>query len=824
MKNKKTSINSNSSKEINSSYIPPFVFIVALAFVFGSLLFVVYQDSVKKQNQNVELLTERCAKTIELKLEGNLDYLKLIASERAEGNLSETNFQIRVSEYLNDHSEFINITWIDSTFTIKTVSPLKGNAHIIGLKIEMEEPKRVSRLAKQKKQAIYTKPFEAIQSGVSFELWLPIFVENRFIGLFAGVYSCDRLLKNTIQIEHYNKTHFSFLDANSSFISGDTPHSNRNADIIYEQELISLKNGLKLQIQSAKSSSFDSTMLILITLCVLLIAGLLYSFWIIKTENNLRKKIQNTLLKNKNLLRKQNEELIHAINKAEESETLFKAMTDTSPLAIYMSSGTHQKAQYINPSFTNLFGYKMDEVPSVAEWWPLAYPNKSYRELVEKEWQDKIKIAIEKNCQIEPMETNVTCKDGTLKVISWGFVSTGFQNWAFGLDLTKNRKAQEELFKAKEKAEESDRLKSAFLANMSHEIRTPMNGILGFAELLKSPNLTGEKQSDYINIIEKSGERMLNIINDIINISKIEAGLMDLKMDDSNVNKQLEYIYTFFKPEIENKGLQFYLKNQLDIDIIIKTDKEKVYALLTNLVKNAIKFTQFGSIEIGCKEQNEFIEFYVKDTGMGIEREMQKNIFKRFIQVDVNDKNAYQGAGLGLAISKSYIEMLGGKLWVKSELGRGSTFFFNLPFQSNSKPTSSDDKNETYKKINMTKIKALIVEDDEASRRLITIAIENLSNDIIYAKNGQEAVNICRKNPDLDLILMDIQMPIMNGYIATSEIRKFNKDVVIIAQTAYALEGDEEKAIAAGCSDYISKPIKRNILCKLIIKHLNLNS
>ncbi len=260
--------------------------------------------------------------------------------------------------------------------------------------------------------------------------------------------------------------------------------------------------------------------------------------------------------------------------------------------------------------------------------------------------------------------------------------------WGAAQDISERKQNEAELIKAKDKAEESDRLKSAFLANMSHEIRTPMNGILGFAYLLKDPNLDGEEQQECIEMIEKSGKRMLNIINDIIDISKIEAGLMKLYIKESNINEQIDYIYTFFKPEAEAKNIKLLLKKSLtDRNAIIQTDKEKVYAIFTNLVKNAIKFTKNGSIEIGynLKFNNEqwVLELYVKDTGIGIPKDRQEAIFERFIQADISNKMAHQGAGLGLSISKAYIEMLGGKIWLISEEGVGSTFYFTLPYNAN---------------------------------------------------------------------------------------------------------------------------------------------
>jgi len=381
-----------------------------------------------------------------------------------------------------------------------------------------------------------------------------------------------------------------------------------------------------------------------------------------------------------------------------------------------------------------------------------------------------------------------------------------------------------ELIQSKEKAEESDRLKSAFLANMSHEIRTPMNGILGFTELLKEPNLSGEDQHEYIQIIEKSGVRLLNIINNIIDISKIESGLMGVNITAININELLEYLFTFFKPEVENRGMTLLYKTNLSSkEFIIKTDRDKVSAILINLIKNAIKYSEKGTIEFGYLKKKESLEFFVKDHGIGIPKDRQGAIFERFIQADIGDKRAFQGAGLGLSISKAYVEMLSGKIWVISDERKGSAFYFTIPINAeNEKKIVVDNPvpaRETEYQLKSLKI--LIVEDDETSEMLTRIVIRMFSKDVIKARTGVQAIKACRDNSDIDLILMDLRMPEMNGYEATRQIRQFNKDVVIIAQTAYALVGDREKALDAGCNDYISKPIKKDELLSLIQKYMN---
>ncbi len=379
-----------------------------------------------------------------------------------------------------------------------------------------------------------------------------------------------------------------------------------------------------------------------------------------------------------------------------------------------------------------------------------------------------------------------------------------------------------ELVKAKEHAEESDRLKSAFLANMSHEIRTPMNGILGFAGLLKEPDLTGEMQQEYIKIIEKSGDRMLNIINNIIDISKIEANLIDVDIKDSNLNEKMEFIYNFFKPQVEEKGMRLLCNNTLSAkEAIIRTDNEKVYSILTNLVKNAIKYSKEGTIEFGYIKKDTTLEFYVKDSGIGIPKGRQEAIFERFVQADTADIMAQQGAGLGLSISKAYVELLGGKIWVESKVGIGSTFYFTLPY--NAEPEEMNNfgvgSNNRGKMVQIKKLKILIAEDDENSEKLMSLIVKELCRELLKVRTGKEAIEVCRTNSDTDLILMDIQMPEMDGYEATRQIRQFNKDVIIIAQTAYGLSGDREKAIEAGCNDYITKPIKKAELLSIISKN-----
>jgi CheY-like chemotaxis protein len=346
-----------------------------------------------------------------------------------------------------------------------------------------------------------------------------------------------------------------------------------------------------------------------------------------------------------------------------------------------------------------------------------------------------------------------------------------------------------------------------------------MNGILGFAQLLKEPDLSGDEQQNYIRIIEKSGTRMLNLINDIVDISKIESGQMEISLSDSNINEQIQFIYTILKPEAELHGINLFMKNTLPSEMaMIRTDHAKFYAILTNLVKNAIKYTKSGFVEFGCNKKDNCLEFFVKDTGIGIPKDRQEAIFQRFIHADVSNKHALDGAGLGLSIAKAYVDMLSGKIWVESEPGVGSTFYFTIPYKNDTKEKSiMNNVNLSSETENHTAdLKILIAEDDETSFALLKRMLKIYSRECIHTVTGAETLEVYRNTPDLDLIFMDIRMPDINGYEATQQIRQENKDIVIIAQTAFALAGDREKAIAAGCNDYVTKPILKAELSRVL--------
>lgn len=374
----------------------------------------------------------------------------------------------------------------------------------------------------------------------------------------------------------------------------------------------------------------------------------------------------------------------------------------------------------------------------------------------------------------------------------------------------------------KEKAQKADKLKSTFLANMSHEIRTPMNGIMGFTSLLKNNDLPKEVQISYLDIIEKSGNRLLNIINDIIDISKIESGLVVAEINETNINEQLEDLYTFFKPEVEARGMELFLKEKLSFnDRIIKTDKEKIFAILTNLIKNAVKYSEKGFIEFGCSRKGRFLEFYVKDTGIGIAPEKHDTIFERFVQVESEDKITKNGSGLGLSITKAYVELLGGNIWLESTPGKGSVFYFTIPHKLIDTEGTNIiiEKSKEMSESKYPKLNILIVEDDEPSAILLSTVLNQYAKKIVVVNSGLKAIEACRNDDTIDLVLMDIQLPQMNGYDATRKIREFNSNIIIIGQTAFGFSDDRIDALKAGCNNYISKPVIKDQLLAMIFSY-----
>lgn len=374
-----------------------------------------------------------------------------------------------------------------------------------------------------------------------------------------------------------------------------------------------------------------------------------------------------------------------------------------------------------------------------------------------------------------------------------------------------------ELRRAKEKAEESDRLKSAFLQNISHEIRTPMNAISGFAHLLNKNNLSTEKRRHYTKIIMNSSEQLLSIVTDVLAISSLETKQVKIKQTPTNINAILDEFLIVYQNKISDKAITISLSKSLGNELsTIETDASKLKQILNNLLNNALKFTEKGHITFGYTTKSEYLEFYVKDTGIGIQPEMHEQIFERFIQADQSITINYGGTGLGLSIARSYTELLGGKIRVESELNKGTTFLFTIPYVQHHNKQQATGVSKTPK-INKT---VLIAEDEKYNYLLIKEILSTMDCNILHAANGQQVVDLCNQRRDIALVIMDLKMPILSGEEAAEKIKQKYPEMPVIAYTAYVTKQDAQQLNMQIFSGLITKPIQRKTFIEMVQKYL----
>jgi len=384
-------------------------------------------------------------------------------------------------------------------------------------------------------------------------------------------------------------------------------------------------------------------------------------------------------------------------------------------------------------------------------------------------------------------------------------------------DITEQVKNTHELIKAKEKAEESNRLKSEFLTNLSHEIRTPMNGIMGFSNLINQEDLTEEERKNYSNIVVNSSKQLLRIINDILEISKLQTHQVRVVEQEVSLYDLMMELFSIYDLKARESGLHLYLKNKLNLEEAkVYTDKSKLLKILGNLLENALKFTFEGRVELGLNRQNNKLEFYVKDTGIGIKEEMLEKIFDRFSQEEKEISQKVGGLGLGLSIARENAVLMGGNITVESEKRKGSTFFLEIPYKPIFKTIQGKKFHKTANNL------VLVVEDEEVNYQFIEILLRKFESPLLihHAVNGREAIDFCKHHPETRLVLMDLKMPEMNGFEASKKIKSIRPYIPIIAQTAYSTETDREKAIAVGCDAFLSKPFKKEEFYKLIEDYL----
>ncbi len=503
--------------------------------------------------------------------------------------------------------------------------------------------------------------------------------------------------------------------------------------------------------------------------------------------------------------------------KDEESLRKFSLGIEESTDAMFITAidGT---IEYINPAFEKIYGFtkkealgKTPRILKSGSITPEEYKIFWDTLLAGDEVKGEIKNKTKSGEIIDIEGSNSPIHDSSGKLI--GFLS-------INRDITERKQAQAEILKAKEKAEEADKLKTAFLHNISHEIRTPMNSILGFSALMTEPDLPAETLSSYIESIQKSSDHLLSILVDIISVSEAMAKTAAIKTEKTNLNELLNRITNPYKSQAEDKNINFKLIPALpDRESEIITDKFKLAKIITNIVDNAIKFTDNGRISVGYKIKDQEVEFCVSDTGIGISPKYQSKIFENFFQVEHTLTRTNEGTGLGLSICKAFVELLGGRIWVESTPGAGSGFFFTVPYK-NAVLTEEGKREKTdttaHSATKATKI--LVAEDDMTNFFLINKLLDRFNMNILHAKNGIEAVNMFKANKDINIVLLDIKMPEIDGFQAAAQIKEIKPEVILIAQTAYV--DDAEVALEAGFNDFIPKPFEKGKFISTIEKYI----
>jgi PAS domain S-box-containing protein len=507
------------------------------------------------------------------------------------------------------------------------------------------------------------------------------------------------------------------------------------------------------------------------------------------------------------------DEVKEAWDKAGEDETFLAVVLDNIPNLVFVKDAMNGTYLLLNKAVGDLMGLDRSEVIGKDDF--SVFPKELAQRMVQEDFETVlggVPLSIEETIPAQGgMKTLHSIKIPIADI-------SGQTRYLLGVseDITPKKMAEKELISAKEKAEESNRLKTAFLQNISHEIRTPMNAITGFSGLMLEPDISIDQKTKYASIIQTNCDKLLTIVSDVLTISAVETNQMEIHLQEVDLNRMMDELTSIFSGTVQRHGLEFRNTTRLPEKVVVRTDKTKLMEIQNNLINNALKFTTTGSIEINCRLEGANMIFSVKDTGIGFKDELKDKIFERFRQASQDSNREYGGTGLGLAICKAFVELLGGTINVQSEEGKGSEFSYSLPCDPISpKKGSASEIGKSAGEV----ITILIAEDEDMNYLFLETLLQPMNWRLIRACDGQEAVDLVLEDPSIRLVLMDIRMPVKNGQQAAIEIKKFRPNLPIIAQTAYALDFEIEQ-YGGVFDDYMTKPLRAQILKQKILEYL----
>lgn len=730
--------------------------------------------------------------------------------------------------YVQDYPGFQAIEWVDTTNHVRWIMPLEGNEAALNLNVGFE-PKRLKALegARNTSQLVFTSSIELNQGGKGFRLFVPIGSRLDSGGFIAGVFQNQKFFDHTFkELDRRvgSKYGVAIFEGDEEIYS--YYHNNRRNDRKWSHETTLNFYGITWHLRIwpepylvEEKSFLDDLVLSGGIAIACLFSGTIF---LVQTSQRQVKKLDAVNHK----LEAEIAERQRVDEELKKSESLFRLLAEISPVGIFRSDAegkiiyaNERTCQIVGVPSENLLGWKWGNYlhPEDAQ---RVYRSWLYAIAHQLPWYDEYRLLDQKTRVTWVLAQTDLEREATGNVI--GYVGTL-------TDITERKQAEVVQQQALAAAETANRAKSAFLASMSHELRTPLNAILGFSQILSASNSLTAQEREQIEIVNRSGQHLLELINDILSMSKIEAGRITLNESSFDLYELLGSVQELLELKAKSKGLQLIFEYANDMPPYIQTDESKLRQVLINILGNAIKFTQNGIVSLRVSVANELhpltIQFAVSDTGIGIAPEEIDMLFEPFVQTKTGQKSI-EGTGLGLPISREFVKLMGGNISVSSTLGQGSIFTFDIKAKV---VDAADIETRLTSRLviglepNQPKFRILIVEDIEQNRLLLVQMLTPLGFELREAINGEAAVEIWQSwQPDL--ILMDMKMPVKDGYEATKCIRESpnGKDTYIIALTASAFDEQREDILKAGCNDFVSKPFRGEILYEKIAFYLGL--